>query len=181
MRTRWACVAHYVLTAIIAWRDVHLARPQELARLREETATMSGAQMQVSPEQGAFMALLASILGARRYLEIGVYTGYSLISVAKALERSAGAHVRAVALDSDARALDVARRFCAKAGLESVVDFRVGKALETLPGVATDYGDGAFDFAFIGAAACPPARNCFRARPPALPARRAPASADARC
>lgn len=120
---------------------------QVLAQLRVETAGEKGAKMQITPEQGAFMAMLARMLGVKRYLEIGVFTGYSSLAVALALPPDA----RVVALDIDARPVEMARKYWALGGVEALVDCRIGPALESLVGVSEEYGAGSFDLAFVGA------------------------------
>jgi len=124
------------------------AEPEILARLRAETAEDPKANMQIAPEQGQFMALLAQLTGARRYLEIGVYTGYSSLAVARALP----ADGEVVALDSSPEWTEVARRYWAEAGVADRVQLYLDEAdrsLDTL--VATENRSGTFDFAFIDA------------------------------
>lgn len=119
---------------------------QVLQALREETAALRGARMQITPEQGQFMAQLAQLLGARKYLELGVFTGYSALAVALALPADGAV----VALERDPQPLEMARKFWAEAGVASKVDCRVGPAAETLVGVERDHGR-TFDMAFVGA------------------------------
>jgi predicted O-methyltransferase YrrM len=119
---------------------------QVLQELRIATSAFTASQMQITPEQGQFMAMLVKLIGARNYLEIGVFTGYSLIATALALP----ADGCAVALDRDPRALKVARQFVAQAGVVSKVDIREGPALELLEDVGQEYGAGHFDLVFIG-------------------------------
>lgn len=120
---------------------------QVLQELRVATSAFTASQMQITPEQGQFMAMLVKLTGAQNYLEIGVFTGYSLISTALALP-SGG---KAVALDRDPRALEVARQFVQQAGLCSKVDIREGPAMESLEAVSKEYGHEHFDLVFIGA------------------------------
>jgi predicted O-methyltransferase YrrM len=101
---------------------------------------------QVAPNQGKLLHLLARIQGARTVLEIGTLGGYSTIWLARALP----ADGRLVTLEADERCADVAARNIARAGLDHVVDLRVGKALDTLPLLA-DEGAGPFDLVFIDA------------------------------
>jgi O-methyltransferase len=103
--------------------------------------------MQVSPEQGQFLAQLAMLTGAQRYLEIGVYTGYSSLAVARVLPEGG----LVVALDRDEVAMGIARRYWEEGGVREVVEERIGCAQETLAEVAAEYGPGSFDLAFIGA------------------------------
>ncbi len=119
----------------------------DLRRLREETATHTMARMQISPEQGQFMALLVETIGARRALEIGTFTGYSAMCVAKAM----GPEGRLVALDVSEDYTAIARRHWAKAGVADRIDLRLRPAAQSLAAVVAEGGCGTFDFAFIDA------------------------------
>jgi predicted O-methyltransferase YrrM len=118
-----------------------------LRRLREETARLPGAGMQISPEQGQFMALLVRLMGARRCLEVGTFTGYSALAVAEALP----ADGRLVACDLNAETTAVARRYWQEAGVAGRIDLRLAPALETLDALLAEGAAGSFDFAFIDA------------------------------
>ena len=118
-----------------------------MRRLREETARHEMALMQISPEQGALMALLVELTGATRALEVGVFTGYSALAVAQAM----GADGRLTALDISADYTEIARRFWAEAGLAERIDLRLGDARESLAALRAEGLDGAYDFAFIDA------------------------------
>ena len=118
-----------------------------MRRLREETARHEMAMMQISPEQGALMALLVELTGARRALEVGVFTGYSALAVVQAM----GADGRLTALDISADYTETARRFWAEAGLAAQIDLRLGDASESLAALRAEGLDGAYDFAFIDA------------------------------
>ena len=118
-----------------------------MRRLREETARHEWAAMQISPEQGALMALLVELTGARRALEVGVFTGYSALVVAQAM----GADGRLTALDIDADYTETAQRFWAEAGLAERIDLRLGDARESLAALRREGLDGHYDFAFIDA------------------------------
>jgi predicted O-methyltransferase YrrM len=118
-----------------------------LAELRAVTASMPHAQMQIGPDQGALMALLVKLLGARRTLEIGVFTGYSALAVALALP----ADGKVVACDVSEEWTAVARRHWEKAGVAAKIDLRLGRALKTLDAMVAEGGAGTFDFAFIDA------------------------------
>ncbi|MGF1593024.1 MAG: class I SAM-dependent methyltransferase [Kiloniellaceae bacterium] len=118
-----------------------------LRRLREETARLPGAGMQISPEQGQFMALLVRLMGARRCLEVGTFTGYSALAVAEALP----ADGRLVACDLNADTTAVARRYWQEAGVAGRIDLRLAPALETLDALLAEGAAGSFDFAFIDA------------------------------
>ena len=118
-----------------------------MRRLREETAHHEMAMMQISPEQGALMALLVELTGAKRTLEVGVFTGYSALAVAEAM----GADGRLTALDISEDYTRIARRFWAEAGLAERIDLRLGDARESLAALRAEGLDGAYDFAFIDA------------------------------
>ena len=117
-----------------------------LIRCRTETAAMPNAQMQIGPDQGAFMALLAKLMGTRRYLEIGTFTGYSALAVALALPVDG----KVVCCDISKEFADRARGYWREAGMEPKIDLRLGPALETLDRMIAK-GEGPFDFAFIDA------------------------------
>ena len=125
--------------------SVSVREPEVLGRLRAETAPLEGAGMQIGPEQGAFMALLVELMGARRTLEIGVYTGYSTLVVALALP----AEGRVTACDRSEEWTAIARRYWAEAGVAEKIDLRLGPALETLDELLAQRR--AYDFAFIDA------------------------------
>ena len=118
-----------------------------LAELREETAALPAAAMQISPEQGQFMALIARTLRARRYLEIGVFTGYSCLVVAQALPPEG--HV--VALDVSEEWTSIARRYWERAGISDRVELRLQPALVSLDELLTNKAAESFDLAFIDA------------------------------
>ena len=124
-----------------------LRETEVLRRLREETATMPWSGMQISPEQGQFMALLVELMGARRCLEVGTFTGYSALAVAQALP----ADGRLVACDINAETTAVARCYWQQAGVAEKIDLRIAPALETLDSLLSEGGAGSFDFAFIDA------------------------------
>ena len=121
--------------------------PDVLARLRVETASHPMARMQISPEQGAFMAFLARLIDARRYLEVGVFTGYSSLAVALALPE--GGQITACDVSEEFTA--VARRYWAEAGVEDRVTLRLAPALDTLDALIDDGGAGSYDMAFLDA------------------------------
>jgi len=127
----------------------HGTRESPVARrLREEThAAVRGAGMQIGPDQAALMALLARLVGARRALEIGTFTGYSALAVARALP----ADGRLVCCDVSAEWTAIARRYWAEAGLADKIELRLAPALESLAALRREGADGSFDFAFIDA------------------------------
>ena len=91
-------------------------------RCREETAKLPMSMMQIGPDQGAFMALVAKLIGAVRYLEVGSFTGYSALSVALALPPNG----KIVALDVSKEFTDRARVYWKDAGVDSKIDLRLG-------------------------------------------------------
>ena len=111
----------------------HTREPAHLLRLRERTAEFAGprARNAVSPEQGSFLRWLVASLGARRALEVGVFTGYSSVAIASALPPASEGGLL-LALERDPRPLDLARRAWAEAGVDDRVQPRVGDAKETL-------------------------------------------------
>jgi predicted O-methyltransferase YrrM len=118
-----------------------------LARLRQATAPRPEAEMQIGPEQGQFMALLAKLVGARRCIEIGTYTGYSALAVAMALP----ADGKLIACDVNDEYTRIGRPFWKEAGVESKIDLRLQPALKTLDDLLKDGQQNAFDFAFVDA------------------------------
>lgn len=118
-----------------------------LKRLREETAKHPRAQMQISPEQGQFMQLLTKLMGARRCIEVGVFTGYSSLCVALALP----ADGRILACDVSEEFTSVARRYWKEAGVEQKIELKLAPALETLDGRLKAGEAGSYDLAFIDA------------------------------
>jgi predicted O-methyltransferase YrrM len=127
--------------------EVGVREPEVLARLREETAAIPQHGMQIAPEEGAFLALLAELTGSRRCIEIGTFTGYSSTAVALRLP----ADGRMVCCDVSEEWTSVARKFWAEAGVADKIDLRIGPATETLDGLLADGGEGSYDFAFVDA------------------------------
>lgn len=127
--------------------SVSLREDALLARLREETGNHPMAVMQISPEQGQFMALLTRLLGAVRCVEVGVFTGYSSLCVARALP----ANGTIVACDVSEEYTNIARRYWAEAGLEHRIDLRLAPAVGTLDALLDSGETGRFDFGFIDA------------------------------
>jgi predicted O-methyltransferase YrrM len=117
-----------------------------LKRCREETARHPHSGMQIGPDQGAVLALLAQLIGAKRYLEIGTFTGYSALAVALALP----ADGKAVCCDVSKEYTDFARGYWEEAGVASKIELRIGPAVETLDRMAAS-DEAAFDFTFIDA------------------------------
>ena len=121
--------------------------PQVLADLRAQTAGMPHAQMQIGPEQGQFMALLVKLIGAKRCIEIGVFTGYSSLVVALALPEDG----RILACDISEEWTAIARRFWREAGVEHKIELQLRRATRTLEARLAAGEAGSYDFAFIDA------------------------------
>lgn len=124
--------------------------PDVLARLRRETAALPQHNMQIAPEQGAFLAMLVELVGARRCIEVGTFTGYSSTAVALALPRDG--HL--VCCDVSEEWTALARRFWEEAGVAAKIDLRIAPATETLDQLLADGEEDGFDFAFIDADKC---------------------------
>ena len=127
--------------------SISLREPPLLRRLREETAGDSMARMQIAPEQGQFMTLLTELLGARRVVEIGVYTGYSSLCVALALPEDG----ELIACDVSEEWTSVAGRYWREAGVMPKIDLRLAPAMDTLDDLLGEGQAGRFDMAFIDA------------------------------
>ena len=120
-------------------------RDEILAELAEETARLGGiSAMQIAPEQGTFMTMLARLMGARTALEIGTFTGYSALCVARGL--TADGHL--LCCDVSEEWTTIARRYWARAGVDHKIELRIGPALDTLASLPPDT---VFDMAFIDA------------------------------
>ena len=136
---RWTAVDRYIA-------DLLVPADPALDGALEASAAAGLPAIQVSAPQGKLLHLLARIRGARNILEIGTLGGYSTIWLARALP----ADGRLITLESDAKHAEVARANIARAGLDGVVEVRLGRALETLPRLSAE-GRGPFDFVFIDA------------------------------
>ncbi len=115
-----------------------------LRELRELTAARPRANMQISPEQGHFLAVLAHLVGARRVLELGTFTGYSALALALALPEG-----RIVTCDVSEEWTGIARRFWQQAGVAGRIELRLAPALDSLRALQRE--GAVFDFAFIDA------------------------------
>ena len=124
--------------------SVTLKESDILRRLREETLAMPEAGYQISPDQGMFMGFLAKAVNAKRYLEIGVFTGYSTLAVATAMADDC----EVVACDISDEFTQVARKYWAEAGFGFNIDLRIAPALDTLDQLI-DTNAEPFDIAFI--------------------------------
>lgn len=118
-----------------------------LPRLRDETRKMPMAAMQIAPEQGALMNLFVKLLGAKRIVEVGCFTGYSAICMAAGLPDDG----RLITLDVNPDTAAVARRYFQEAKLVSKIDLRLAPALESLNILKSEFGAGSFDMMFIDA------------------------------
>jgi predicted O-methyltransferase YrrM len=121
--------------------------PEILARLRVETALIPQHNMQIAPEQGALLALLVELMGAKRCLEIGTFTGYSSLVVAMAMPPDG----TIVCCDVSKEWTTIARRYWVEAGVADRVDLRLGQALVTMDKLLAGGAEGTFDFAFVDA------------------------------
>ncbi|MEL7356585.1 MAG: class I SAM-dependent methyltransferase [Cyanobacteria bacterium J06634_6] len=130
----------YLLAASLRESDVQ-------AELRQVTAEHAQARMQISPEQGQFMALLVQLMGAQKTLEIGVFTGYSALTVAMALPEDG----RMVACDVNEKDCAIALPYWEKANVAHKIDLRIAPALDTLDNLIANGESGTFDFSFIDA------------------------------
>jgi predicted O-methyltransferase YrrM len=124
-----------------------LREDPRLAALRAETASHPKVNMQIAPEQGQFMQMLARLTGARRAIEVGVFTGYSSLAVMLAMPRDA----RLLALDVSEEYTAVARRYWQAAGVADRVELVIAPARDTLDARLARGEAGQYDFAFIDA------------------------------
>ena len=127
--------------------DVSINESELLRQLREETALIEYSVMQISPEQGQFMALLIKLMGATRAIEIGTFTGYSSICVAGAMPENG----KLVCCDISPQWTDIAEKYWLLAGLENKIDLYIQPAEQTLQMLLDDGAERSFDFVFIDA------------------------------
>ena len=133
--------------ALMAYLSTTGAREHPAQRhCREETQTLPMAMMQIAPEQGAFLAMLVKVMEATRCLEVGVFTGYSSLSVALALPPNG----RLICLDVNKDFTDRAKSYWKEAGVDRKIELRLAPGVETLDKMIAA-GEGPFDFAFIDA------------------------------
>ena len=128
-------------------QSISLREPDILKQLREETAKLSMARMQISPEQGQLMALLVQLMGAKKTLEIGVFIGYSALAVALALPVDG----KVIACEISEEYTAIAKDFWGRAGVSEKIDLRIAPALETLEKLIIEGEAESFDLAFIDA------------------------------
>ena len=124
-----------------------LQESEVLAQLREETAKLPTSRMQIAPEQGQFMALLVNLIGAKKTLEVGVFTGYSSLVTALALPKDG----KLIACDIDERYTNIARKYWQKAEVNNKIELHLAPATETLAKLIANGEENSFDFAFIDA------------------------------
>jgi predicted O-methyltransferase YrrM len=129
------------------YRSITVREPEILHKLRQETAQLPMAIMQIAPEQGQFLSLLIQLMGAKKTLEIGVFTGYSSLVTALALPEDG----RIIACDVSEEYTSIARRYWEAAGVAHKIELRLAPALETLDGLLAEGHRNTFDFAFIDA------------------------------
>jgi len=127
--------------------DVSLRETPVLKQLRQVTAKLPAARMQISPEQGQFMALLVQLIGARKTLEVGTFTGYSSLVVATALP----ANGRVVCCDINEEWTNIAKEFWQQGGVDHKITLHLAPAIETLNKLIEAGESASFDFAFIDA------------------------------
>ena len=119
----------------------------ELKALREDTERIVEGEWQIPPEQGRFLAFLLELSGAKRVLEIGTFTGYGTLCMAKAV----GDDGRIITLECTTRYSDIGRKYWKQAGVDERIDLRVGMALSSLSVLIAEEGANSFDFVFIDA------------------------------
>jgi len=118
-----------------------------LEKVQRETAIHPYARMQISPEQGAFMAFLARLIGAKRYVEVGCFTGYSAIAVASAMPPGS----QVIALDKNPETSRIASAYIDEAGLTKRITIRLGDGQSSLATLIEEFGQDSFDMSFIDA------------------------------
>ncbi|MEA5506460.1 class I SAM-dependent methyltransferase [Halotia wernerae UHCC 0503] len=127
--------------------SIYSREPDILRQLRQETSNHSMSRMQIAPEQGQFMALLVQLMGAKKTLEVGVFTGYSSLVVALALPTDG----KMVACDISEEFTAIARHYWQQAGVANKIDLHIAPAMETLDNLLAAGEANSFDFAFIDA------------------------------
>lgn len=118
-----------------------------MERLRAETADHPKSEMQIAPEQAQFLQFLLRLIGARRTIEVGVFTGYSALATAEVLPPTG----EVVACDVSEEYTQVARQYWQEAGVDDQIDLRIAPAEETLDALLDEGQAGTFDFSFIDA------------------------------
>lgn len=131
--------------------DVNPPEHPVLKKCREETQSMPMAMMQISAEQGAFMALIAHITNAKRAFEIGVFTGYSSLAVALAMQERHGRDAFLLACDISEDWTGKARGYWREAGVDGIIDLTIAPAADTLDKRLQAREEGTYDLGFIDA------------------------------
>ena len=127
--------------------DVSLREPEVMTALRAETAKHPMGRMQISPEHAQFMQMLVKILGAKKCIEVGTFTGYSALAVALALPKKG----KLVCLDISDEYTSIGKPFWDQAGVAKKIDLRIGPAKKSLNKMIKKGESGKYDFAFIDA------------------------------
>ena len=127
--------------------DVSCRESKTLKDLREETSSLKESQMQISPEQGSFLSILVNIIGAKKTLDIGVFTGYSSLVVASQLPSDGCV----TACDTNIEWTDIAKKYWKLAGVEKKINLVLDPAKKTLDRLLTDGAESTYDFSFIDA------------------------------
>jgi caffeoyl-CoA O-methyltransferase len=128
-------------------RDISVRETEVMTDLRERTAEMEAANMQISSEQGALMTLLVELMGVERAVEVGTFTGYSALCIARAM----AADGELICCDVDEEWTSIAQDYWARAGLDDRIRLELRPALETLEALIDDGQADSFDFAFVDA------------------------------
>ena len=126
--------------------SVSLKEHKALKKLREVTLSMPGSRMQIAPDQGQFMGMIVKMIGAKKLLEIGTYSGYSSMVCAMAMKSG-----QIITLDNDPIATEVAKRFWKEGEVDHLIDLRLGQALDSLNQLIEEKHSSSFDFIFIDA------------------------------
>jgi predicted O-methyltransferase YrrM len=127
--------------------SISIRETREQTSLREITQNLEWSNMQISPDQGQFMAMLVKITGAKNIIEIGTFTGYSALSMALALPGDG----KIIACDVSREWADIGRPFWEQAGVAEKIDLRIGPALDTLDQLIKEFQKNYFDMVFIDA------------------------------
>jgi predicted O-methyltransferase YrrM len=128
-------------------RDISVRETEVMTDLRERTAEMEAANMQISSEQGALMTLLVELMGVGRAVEIGTFTGYSALCIARAMPDDG----ELICCDVDEEWTSIAQDYWKEAGLDDRIRLELRPALETLEALIDDGEAEGFDFAFVDA------------------------------
>ncbi|WP_423909606.1 class I SAM-dependent methyltransferase [Candidatus Spongiihabitans sp.] len=128
-------------------KSVSLRETKEQKLLRQLTQNLTASAMQISPDQGQFMAMLVKLIGAKQIIEIGTFTGYSALSMALALPEDG----RLIACDVSREWAGMGKPFWQQAGVDEIIDLQIGPAIETLEQLINQGLESHFDMVFIDA------------------------------